>query len=90
VKDGDSAIRVTGQWSSLPGQGRGSTVTPPTGPSQIPRVRQGFRHTRLQLPREPFSWAFREQFEYAVLGLLLAIPADGAAGYGRHPDVRTG
>jgi hypothetical protein len=90
AKNGDSAIRMTDRRSNLPVLARGAIFTPPAGPSGTPRVRPGFMHTGLRLLRAPFSQGCREQFEYAVLGLLLAIPASGAASYGRHSDVRTG
>jgi signal transduction histidine kinase len=50
------------------------TFTPSAGPSRPPRVRLGFRPTALRLLREPFSQSFWQQFEYAVLGLLIAVP----------------
>jgi len=89
VKNGDNAIRMTNRRSNLPVLARGVIFTPPAGPSGAPRVRPGFMHTGLRLLRAPFSQGCREQFEYAVLGLL-AIPAGGAASYERHSDVRTG
>ena len=89
MENGRSAIRITDRQSSPPVLARRATVTPSTGCSGASRVRLGFTRMGLRLLPEPFSQDFREQCEYAVLGLL-AIPADGAAGYGRHSDVRTG
>ena len=90
VKNGDSAIRMTDRRPNLPVLARGAIFTPPTGPSGTPRVPLWFKRTGLRLPREPFSQGFRERFEFSVPGPLMAIPADDAAGCGRHSDVRTG
>ncbi len=49
-------------------------VAPPVRPSRSSRDRMWFRQTVLRLLRAPFTRDTRRQVEYAVLGLLLAIP----------------
>ena len=52
------------------------TFTPPPDPDpgRALRVRRSFRQTMLQLTQSAFTRDTRRQVEYAVLGLLLAIP----------------
>ena len=79
----DSANPVTGQQArpavpSAPDNAWSGTfappVAPPTRPSRAPHDRIWFRQTMLRLLRAPFTRDTRRQVEYAVLGLLLAIP----------------
>ena len=90
MKNGDNAIRMNDRRSNLPGPARGPQSRLLQTPFWTPRERLWFTHAGRRLSREPFSRNFRAQFQYAALGLLLAIPADGGAGYGRHSDARTG
>ena len=52
------------------------TFTPPPDPDpgRALRIRRSFRQTMLQLTQSAFTRDTRRQVEYAVLGLLLAIP----------------
>ena len=79
----DSANPVTGQQAHAttpagPGHAGRGTSAPPAAPavrpSRAPRDRTWFRRTVLGLLREPLTRTGRRQLEYAVLGLLLAIP----------------
>jgi signal transduction histidine kinase len=52
------------------------TLAPPAAPAPgALRVRRTFRQTLLQLAQSPFTRDTRRQVEYAVLGLLLAVPS---------------
>ncbi len=79
----DSANPVTGQQarpivSPEPDDAWRGSFTPPaipvTGPSRTPRDLMWFRRTVLGLLREPLTPRGWRQVEYAVLGLLLAVP----------------
>ena len=79
----DSVNPVTGQQArptvpSEPDDAWRGSFTPPAvpvmGPSRTPRDLTWFRQTVLGLLREPLTRRGRRQVEYAVLGLLLAIP----------------
>ena len=79
----DSANPVTGQHPptipSAPGDAWRDISTPPAvslaRPSRAPRDRTWFRQTVLSLLREPLTRNGRRQIEFAVLGLLLAVPS---------------
>src|ERR1700751_5946005 len=79
----DSANPVTGQQArpavlSAPDDGwRGPftpPVAPPVRPPRAPHDRTWFQQTMRKLLRAPFTRDTWRQVEYAVLGLLLAIP----------------
>jgi signal transduction histidine kinase len=79
----DSANPVTGQQAhetapSAPAEAWRGTFTIPAGPSvprpRIPHDRVWFRQTVRKLLQAPFTRETGRQVEYAVLGLLLAIP----------------
>ena len=79
----DSANPVTGQQAhpTVPSAPvdtwRGTFMppaVPPVRPYRPPRDRMWFRQTTLRLLRDPLTRDFWRQFEYAALGLLLAIP----------------
>ena len=85
----DSADPVTGQQADATQQAhatvpsapaevwRGTFAIPPAPavrPPQIPHDRIWFRQTMRKLLRAPFTRETGRQIEYAVLGLLLAIP----------------
>jgi len=79
----DSANPVTGQQArtavpSAPGDAWRGTFAIPAAPAvrrpQVRRDRIWFRRTAAKLLRAPFTRETGRQIEYAVLGLLLAIP----------------
>jgi signal transduction histidine kinase len=79
----DSVNPVTGQQGrsaapSAPDDACSATfaplAVPPARPSRAPRDRIWFGQTMRRLLRAPFTRDTRRQVEYAVLGLLLALP----------------
>jgi signal transduction histidine kinase len=79
----DSANPVTGPqarpaMTSAPAEAWRGTFTPPVAPQvrppRVPHDRIWFQQTMRKLLRAPFTRETRRQVEYAVLGLLLAIP----------------